>query len=37
MDDDSGESTGEDKVAGAGRDESESEWLARGCQGVAGS
>ena len=30
MDDDSGESTAEDKMAGVGRDESELEWLVRG-------
>ena len=36
-DDDSGESTVEDVVAGVGRDESESEWLVRGCRREAGS
>ena len=30
MDDDSGESTEVDEVAGVGRDESELEWLVRG-------
>ena len=35
----SGESTVENKVAGVGRDESELEWLVRGCRSrrVAGS
>ena len=40
MDDDSGESTGEDEVAGVGRDESELEWLVnlvRGCRREAGT
>ena len=31
MDDDSGETRGVDEVAGVGRDESELEWLVRGC------
>ena len=33
----SGESTGEVEVVGVGRDQSELEWLARGCQRVARS
>jgi len=37
MDGDSGESTVENEVAGVGRDESELEWLVRGCRRVAGS
>ena len=37
MDNDSGESTEEDEVAGVGRDESEFEWLVRGCRREAGS
>jgi len=39
MDDESGESTGEDVVTGVGRDESESglESLERGCRREAGS
>ena len=37
MHDDSGESTGVDEVAGVGRDESELEWLVRGCRREAGS
>ena len=32
MDGDSGESAVENEVAGVGRDESELEWLVRGCQ-----
>ena len=37
MDDDSGESTVEDEVAGVGlRDESVLEWLVRGCRKEAG-
>ena len=32
MDNDSGESTGEDDVVGVGRNESELEWLVRGCR-----
>ena len=31
IDDDSGEQQGVDEVAGVGRDESELEWLVRGC------
>ena len=34
MDGESGESTGEDEVADVGRDESELEWLVRGCRRV---
>ena len=37
MDNDSGESTGVDEVAGVGRDESLLEWLVRGCRREAGS
>ena len=37
MDDDSGESMGEDEVAGVGSDETELELLVRGCRGEAGS
>ena len=37
MDDDSGESAVEDEVAGVGRDESDWEWLVRGCRREAGS
>ena len=37
MDDDSGKTTGVDEVAGVGRDESEFEWLVRGCRREAGS
>ena len=37
MDNDSGESVEEDKVAGVGRDESQLEWLVRGCRREAGS
>ena len=36
MDDDSGESTGVDDVAGVGRDESELEWLVRSCRRETG-
>ena len=32
MDDDNGESTGVDEAAGVGRDESDLEWLVRGCR-----
>ena len=37
MDDDSGEITRVDEVAGVGRDESELKWLVRGCRREAGS
>ena len=37
MDGDSGESSVENGTAGVGRDETELEWLVRGCRRVAGS
>jgi len=37
MDGESGESAGEDEVADVGRDDSELEWLVRGCQRVVGN